>query len=391
MPGTSDIVPAELFRAVVGEPRDGYDVLAELVDAGRAVNTDGTNYKLDVVMQPASDDPTGYSTLVMWHAKYAARADITIQPRAWRLSTVYNLATQPLESPTIAVNWFRDNETRLFQMLDGAVQYRLYGAACELAEPMWSLARYCGSNFTALLTQFVTIRLHPDVEDEKREHRHATALARAARCLSTKGMHKEAIDYANMAVRRATSLGDLQVLSTAQSSHGRAHEDAGNLKTALEHYEASLATAEQIEDPHGIALRHRRIGVLRAKLDDPDSAIAHLRTAERLMSGIGDTVGRARVLTYLAQILLDDGQTTKAHATIKPVLEVLKTTGNDFYIAEAAAVAAAAAEHTNPAIARGHYILARAKFDAYGLSDRAADMHRQLDRDVDESAPQPSR
>lgn len=380
MPGTSPIVHIALFRAVIGEAREGHDVLAELLDAGRAARLDEHHYQLDVVMQPASDDLTGYGTVLMWHARDAARADRTIQPDSLRLGLIYEQANTPFSSPAAAVNWFRDNETRLLQMLNGAMQYGLYDVLCELAEPLWALARYIGHNNTAVMSQFAAIDALNHFDDGQRERRRATASARVAFSLSSMGLHEEAIANADSAVLRASALDDALVLSIAHSVRGRAHEFAGNLIAAIEEYEISLTLAEKVEDARSIALRHRRIASAKAKRGDTTTAvITHLRTAEKLMIEIGDRHGHARVLTYLGQALLDAGQPAEALAAITPAFEALHAAANALHLAEAAAIAAVAAENIDPALARGHYVLAIGSFDAHGMSEQAADAQRQYE------------
>jgi tetratricopeptide (TPR) repeat protein len=380
MPGTSSKVPINLLRAVLDDTGAADEVLAELMAAGRAVRLDSNHYWLKVATQPETDDLAGYGALVMWHAIEAARADRAIDPDGWRLGYVYGHVRQPFSTPASAMSWYQDNSTRLVQLLNGAIKYGLHDVAAELAEPLWALARYAGHGDVEVITQFTTLQCIDAADDETRELRRATALARAADGLSSQGMHDEAVATAETAIRHASTLADAHVLSIAHSARGRAHQLTADFATAIGEYGTALAIEELIGKPRGIALAYLRIASVYCALRKSAVALSLLRTAEELMIESGDAVGRARVLTLRARTLLDDGQHAETYTVVTPIIKVLTAAANDLFLAEAAAVAGEAPEHADLAKATAHYAMAIEKFTAYGNSYRVAEVQRRLNR-----------
>lgn len=380
MPGTSDVVHVDLVHSVVGDPVRGSDILAELVQAGHAVEVNPCHYRLTTVMQPASDkgDRLGYDSFIMWHTIRATMADKITQPFSWRLSPVYEQPGQLYESAEHAMSWFREHHGLLIGMMNAAFEHGWYDLTWKLGEPLWSLCRFAGEHEDELATQVLSLLAVDHLHDDQQSLRHAVFRARTAYALSTLHRYEEAVPEAELAIELARQAGTPQVLSTALSVYGRALQFAGQPRAALENYESALALAEQVKDTRSIALRHRRIGEVLVQLDDIVAAIDHLHTAAELMNAAGDDLGHARVVTFLGRALLEKNEHDRAAATVEPVLEMLEKSGCAFYEAEALEVLGKAAEHLHQPAAHNYYLKAIEKFELRGEPERAKRLRDHL-------------
>ncbi|MFJ8966715.1 hypothetical protein ACIRG5_45700 [Lentzea sp. NPDC102401] len=434
MPGVPEVVSFSLIAAVVADAANPRDVMDELLAAGLAVRADLTSdcYRFDDRFAPAlglDDDLAGYATVLWWYAAKAASADRTLYPDGDRSGVVYEKATELFDTPANAAAWFQENLSCLSQMLTGGMKYGVSNATCELAEPFEALASYLGDHRFAHIALHIAGMALETVED-RHDQRRARVTARLAHSLSNMGEHEEAITTADRAVELATNLGVAQTMAFAHAVRGRIHQLNTNLAAALVDYTTALTilehgndsakprhlriapdlvvlagttdapthlrTTEQLmveigdtlwlniggkaNDPGFTALLNLHIASVQAAVGDTAIAITHLHTAKRLLKGTGDATPRALVLTCLARTLLDDGQHAKALGTIKATLDLLKSAGGPLHLAEAAAIAGAAAEHTDPARARGYYILAISTFGLHDQRIRAAEVQHQLDQ-----------
>ncbi|MFJ5984465.1 hypothetical protein [Lentzea sp. NPDC092896] len=434
MPGTPDVVPFALIAAVVADAANPQDVMGELLEAGMAVRVDMAPdcYQFER-FAPAlglDDDLTGYATVLWWYAIAAAKADRTLYPDGDRHGVVYEKVTELFNTPAAAAAWFHENMSCLSQMLTGGMKYGISNATCELAEPFEALASYIGDHRFAHLALVIADMALKTVED-RHDHRRARVTARLAYSLSSMKNHEEAVPTAHRAVELATNLGATQTMAFAHAVRGRAHQLNTNLAAALVDYTTALTilgqgndsanprrhlriapdlvvvvgtanalthllTTEQlmveigdalwlniggkVNDPGFTVLLNLHIASVQAAVGDTATAITHLHTAKRSLKGTGNATSRALVLTCLARTLLDDGQHAKAFATIRAAVDLLKSAGGTLHFAEAAAIAGAAAEPTDPAQARGHYILAISTFGLHGQRTRAAQVQHQLDQ-----------
>lgn len=386
MPGTSGIVSRDLVQHVVGDPGRADDVIAEWKEAGFARDLDDQQHiELTAIMQPASESLPGYRTLIEWYTIRAGMADNITQPHSWRLFLTDTTAGQLYESAEHATSWFREHHHRLLFMLEAALAQGWHDLALQLAESMWSLYRFTGDHAGELSTQTYCQAAADHLPKDQQPLHRAMIYGRTAYALTSLHCHDDALDHAEHALDHARQADDPRILSTCLSIHGRALHAAEQPRAALESYQHALVLAEELDDPRSVALQHRRIGEALMDLDDNAAALRHLETAADLMGTAGDTVGRARVTTFLGRALLTSGQPQRAYDAVHSTLLTLERSGCDLWLAEAQEVIGQAAEHTDPTgvDALLHYTVALARFEASGEPVRMERVRTLIDAVTD--------
>lgn len=379
-PGAAGIVPRELVHHVVGDSVLGDRVIAEWSRADHAHDHGEHDIALTTIMQPTSDDLPGYRKVIEWYAIQLAWADQDTQPNSFRLSPAYATPGRPQRSAEQATSWWREHQPRLTAMLEAACEQRWHDLVLQLAEPMWSLYRFTGDHDNELDTQTLSFVAAGGLPEEQRHRYLAVCHSRCAYALSSLQRHFQALLEAERAVEYARRTDEPQIVSIALSIHGRALQFAGRPLSAKDCYQEALTLAEQLDDPRSLALRHRRMGELLVDLDDLGGAISHYETAAELMATAGDTVGGARVRTFLGRALLATGDPAAAYAAVRPTLTTLEASGCDFWAADANEVAGEAAKHADPSgeAARPYYNAAIAMFDRGGEPARAERVRERL-------------
>src|SRR5207302_7086201 len=89
----------------------------------------------------------------------------------------------------------------------------------------------------------------------------------------------------------------------------------------------ALATFEKLDDPRGLAMCQRDLGLLDRNDGDHDSAFARYTVALREFARVDDVVGRAIVLTQSAPILRERGQIAEAHAGLTEAMDIHQAVG----------------------------------------------------------------
>ncbi|WP_410575629.1 tetratricopeptide repeat protein [Amycolatopsis sp. cmx-4-61] len=254
------------------------------------------------------------SRLIDWYAATACTAVPLVAPEAFRLSS--SAAHEALPHDHVdghwALRWYTWEHRVLSNVLTAAVDHGRGDVAVELAEAIWHLAR--------------TTYHHGDLARAQRtgyaltyQARHPIAAvfrAREASALADLRDITDALEAAADAVALARDIAEPDILALAHSHNGRVHLAAGDPQEALRELTAALRHYRSVVDDHGHALTHRRIGQAHLALGHTADALRYLDASISALIRAKHRLGAARALTYVADALTADRQSSNALSAI---------------------------------------------------------------------------
>jgi tetratricopeptide (TPR) repeat protein len=122
---------------------------------------------------------------------------------------------------------------------------------------------------------------------------------------------REAEPFLDLRAQILNSLGTLHVVLGAY----------GAARALLEH---AAELHLQLGDAIGEAIAHGQLGAAALALGDREAARKHLQRQEWLASRVGDPIGRARSLTFLAELALDSGRAAEAAELAEMAVEAAR-------------------------------------------------------------------
>ena len=92
-----------------------------------------------------------------------------------------------------------------------------------------------------------------------------------------------------IAITIAQGIGDEPGLARRYSNLAETYLEMGDTNKALQFFDKDLQISKRVQDWHGAAISHLRLGNLYIKEDDLDMAQEHLEQASALFAQVGDT------------------------------------------------------------------------------------------------------
>ena len=131
----------------------------------------------------------------------------------------------------------------------------------------------------------------------------------------------------DVALAATRAVGNQRGTAALLSSLGTMYINQGRPAESRVALEASLELFSELDDPLGLALCRRDLGLLTRQAGDDDGAMALYTASMADFDRAGDVVGRAIVLTQSAHILMRHDQTETAHAQLEEAIEIYRAVG----------------------------------------------------------------
>jgi hypothetical protein len=151
-------------------------------------------------------------SVIEWHLRRTAAADVAINPRSRRFSPVYEqLDTEPFSNAEQALDWFAVERANVLASQYCAAQQGWDGLVFQLAEAVWNPLRpsYLADDLVD------TQRLGMAAAERCQHVLEAVFLARLGFGESNRGHHEAAITACTSVIERASAFGDGWVQSAA--------------------------------------------------------------------------------------------------------------------------------------------------------------------------------
>ncbi|MGW6447404.1 AfsR/SARP family transcriptional regulator [Lentzea sp. NPDC055074] len=129
------------------------------------------------------------------------------------------------------------------------------------------------------------------------------------------------------ALQATTSAGNVRGTAAVLSSMGTLYINRGQTTRAHEALTTALATFEELDDPRGLALCRRDLGLLARWSGDDDLALDLYAAAMRDLDRAQDLVGRGIVLTHQTDVLCRRGRTDEATAQLLEAMMIFEGAG----------------------------------------------------------------
>ncbi|MFD5826758.1 BTAD domain-containing putative transcriptional regulator [Lentzea sp. NPDC060358] len=129
------------------------------------------------------------------------------------------------------------------------------------------------------------------------------------------------------ALQATRSAGNALGTAAVLSSLGTLHINRGQTSRAHEALTAALATFVDLDDPRGLALCRRDLGLLARWAGDDDGALVLYAAAMRDLDRAQDLVGRGIVLTHQTDVLCRRGRTDEARAQLSEAISIFEDAG----------------------------------------------------------------
>ncbi|MDX3659243.1 BTAD domain-containing putative transcriptional regulator [Streptomyces sp. ID05-26A] len=129
------------------------------------------------------------------------------------------------------------------------------------------------------------------------------------------------------ALQATKAAGNVRGTAAVLSSMGTLHINRGQTTRAHEALTTALATFEELDDPRGLALCRRDLGLLARWSGDDDLALELYAAAMRDLDRSQDLVGRGIVLTHQTDVLCRRGRTDEATAQLLEALMIFEGAG----------------------------------------------------------------
>ncbi|HEX7306433.1 AfsR/SARP family transcriptional regulator [Lentzea sp.] len=129
------------------------------------------------------------------------------------------------------------------------------------------------------------------------------------------------------ALRATRAAGNVRGTAAVLSSLGTLHINRGQTSRAHDALTAALATFADLDDPRGLALCRRDLGLLARWAGDDDRALVLYAAAMRDLDRAEDLVGRGIVLTHQTDVLCRRGLTDEATAQLSEAIRIFEDAG----------------------------------------------------------------
>lgn len=129
------------------------------------------------------------------------------------------------------------------------------------------------------------------------------------------------------ALQATKAAGNVRGTAAVLSSLGTLHINRGQTGRAHEALTAALATFEELDDPRGLALCRRDLGLLARWEGDDDGALALYAAAMHDLDRAKDIVGRGIVLTHQTEVLCRRGLVDEATAQLQEAIMIFEGVG----------------------------------------------------------------
>ncbi|MER7167308.1 BTAD domain-containing putative transcriptional regulator [Micromonospora sp. NPDC000207] len=129
------------------------------------------------------------------------------------------------------------------------------------------------------------------------------------------------------ALRVVRAAGNTRGTAAVLASWGTLHISRQQPGAARRSLETALGLFAELDDRHGLALCRRDLALLERQGGDDARALVLYEQADRDFDRVGDTVGRATVLTQSAHIWMRRGENTVAQSQLTESLEIFRSVG----------------------------------------------------------------
>lgn len=317
--------------------------------------------------------------MIEWYLRRTAAADLVMNPLPRRFSPVYeDLDDARFTEPQQAHDWFAHEHANVLASQHLAAEHGWDGLVYQFAETLWNPLRPSHAADELAETQ----QRGADAARRCGHVLESVCLTRLGFAETNRRNHEAAVQACTAAVERATELGSGWAQSAALATRARARTAADDPRGALTDLGHALEIDEELGEPRSVALRHRRIGqaYTHPKITDYAQAIWHLHKSTEIMLSLGDEIGHARAVTYLAEAHLSAGQCDATLFELSRVVRALRSYGAPTYLAHAYTVMGRAHAHLDHvAEARDCFTDAIDLYTAAGPAmTKAAEAVRQL-------------
>ncbi|MBL4668756.1 MAG: tetratricopeptide repeat protein [Flavobacteriales bacterium] len=124
----------------------------------------------------------------------------------------------------------------------------------------------------------------------------------------------------------------LLILATSLNNIGYVYKQQNNLNKALEFYNKSLKTREEIGDKPGIANSLNNIGSLYDNLGKIEKALEHYDRSLKIQEAIGDKKNAAISLINIGSLYYYQGDTIKSLEFLYQGVKILEKNGNKYFL-----------------------------------------------------------
>jgi diguanylate cyclase (GGDEF)-like protein len=138
---------------------------------------------------------------------------------------------------------------------------------------------------------------------------------------------KQALEFAQEALRLAQSAGDARMLAEAERLYGRLSGDRGLPEDGLRYTLSSVRRFEELGDEANIALSLSAVGMAYIELCSFDDALAALERAEQIAKTLNDTELELRVTGNMSLAYADLQDFDRARAMMERTLALAKNLG----------------------------------------------------------------
>ncbi|MFJ1767983.1 hypothetical protein ACIOD2_47240 [Amycolatopsis sp. NPDC088138] len=263
---------------------------------------------------PASARAVQNTRLVSWYTAAASAAVSLVAPRApWFSAHATHEALPPDHADgRRGLPWYAQEHHVLRNILAAELAQGRAEVAVELAEAVWHLARPTYHHDDLAHAQHTGHTL----THQTRRPLAAVFRAREATALADLGRRVEALRAAAEATTSAQDTAEPGILALVHAHNGRVHLTAGQPENALHELATALRHHQVVDDDHGRALVHRRIGQAHLDLGHIADATRYLDASSSALTRKGHRLSAARSLTYLAHALVADRHSARALSVV---------------------------------------------------------------------------
>ena len=163
---------------------------------------------------------------------------------------------------------------------------------------------------------------------------------------------------------------DRMIHSTILANLGTVAETRQEWAAAEHHHREALRLRREIADARGVLQSLHALGRARLGAGDPDAAERYFTEAEQLAESLGETLERAKIWHTRAELLLHDGEASRALELVTSALEVFSQSRTRYDITHARVTlsrAAFASGHERLAVQQGALARSSVQVMGYGL------------------------
>lgn len=264
-----------------------------------------------------------FDALLAW----ATKAEQDITPSHATLAHTHEPAPQtPFAGATAALAWLEDHLATYMAVIRYASAHERYAQCWQVVDALWPL-------WLRMVHLPERLEAHQIALAAARTAGHDAAEGRMLTCLGgtaqIAGRLREALDYHELAVEHYTRTGDVLGLAQALNGLGKLTMTVGvDLDRAQVLAQDALTLRSQQGYRRGQGLSQQLLGRIAHARGDEPAAREHLLGAYRILLEVGDEYDAAWTLTWAAETLAAQGDTTRALDELDQAHEMMQETGS---------------------------------------------------------------